>query len=278
MIVGTAGHIDHGKTSLVRLLTGIDTDRLPEEKKRGMTINLGFAHTELGGVGQVGIVDVPGHERFIRNMVAGASGIDVVLLVIAADDGVMPQTREHLDIISLLGITNGVVALTKIDLAAPDRIDAVSREIRALLKGTVLASAPLVPVSSKSGEGLEALRQALADGLAAVRTKSAAWPFWMPVDRVFVVSGFGIVATGTIESGRVVKDANLRILPGRQGSYRQHSAGSGSKSTIPPGGCFGKNHRTRTGYHLSGTVAGRSWKRESQSRILRGDEQRHRPL
>ena len=181
-----------------------------------MTINLGFAHTELGGVGQVGIVDVPGHERFIRNMVAGASGIDVVLLVIAADDGVMPQTREHLDIISLLGITNGVVALTKIDLAAPDRIDAVSREIRALLEGTVLASAPVVHVSSKSGEGLEALRQALADGLAAVRTKSAAWPFWMPVDRVFVVSGFGIVATGTIESGRVVKDANLRILPGRQ--------------------------------------------------------------
>ena len=216
MIVGTAGHIDHGKTSLVRLLTGIDTDRLPEEKKLGMTINLGFAHTELGGVGQVGIVDVPGHERFIRKMVAGASGIDVVLLVIAADDGVMPQTREHLDIISLLGITNGVVALTKIDLAAPDRIDAVSREIRALLEGTVLASAPVVPVSSKSGEGLEALRQALADGLAAVRTKSAAWPFWMPVDRVFVVSGFGIVATGTIESGRVVKDANLRILPGRQ--------------------------------------------------------------
>ena len=216
MIVGTAGHIDHGKTALVRLLTGIDTDRLTEEKKRGMTINLGFAHTELAGVGQVGIVDVPGHERFIRTMVAGATGIDLVLLVIAADDGVMPQTREHLDIISLLGITSGIVALTKIDLAAPDRIDTVNREIHALLEGTVLASAPVVPVSSKSGEGLEALRQTLTDGLAAVRTKSAEWPFWMPVDRVFVVSGFGIVATGTIVSGRVAKDATLRILPGRK--------------------------------------------------------------
>ena len=214
MIVGTAGHIDHGKTALVRQLTGIDTDRLPEEKQRGLTIELGFAHTELVDVGQIGIVDVPGHERFIRNMVAGASGIDVVLLVIAADDGVMPQTREHLDIISLLGITNGVVALTKIDLVAPDRIESVNREICALLEGTVLASAPVVPVSSKSGEGLEFLRQALADSLSAVRTKSATWPFWMPIDRVFVVSGFGIVATGTIESGRVVKDTNLRILPG----------------------------------------------------------------
>ena len=214
MIIGTAGHIDHGKTALVHLLTGIDTDRLPEEKQRGLTIELGFAHTELEGIGQVGIVDVPGHERFIRNMVAGASGIDVVLLVIAADDGVMPQTREHLDIISLLGITNGVIALNKIDLVAPARINAVSEEIRALLEDTVLASAPVVPVSSKSGEGLVALRQALADSLMALRTQSTAWPFWMPIDRVFVVSGFGIVATGTIESGRVVKDANLRILPG----------------------------------------------------------------
>jgi selenocysteine-specific elongation factor len=216
MIVGTAGHIDHGKTSLVRLLTGIDTDRLPEEKQRGMTIDLGFAHTELGGMGQVGIVDVPGHERFIRNMVAGATGIDLVLLVVAADDGVMPQTREHLDIISLLGITSGVVALTKIDLVTADRIDTVTEEIRALLEGTVLTSAPIVSVSSKSGEGLEALRQELANCLADVRFKSAAWPFWMPVDRVFVVSGFGVVATGTIESGQVAKDSNLRILPSRQ--------------------------------------------------------------
>ena len=155
MIVGTAGHIDHGKTSLVRLLTGIDTDRLPEEKQRGMTIDLGFAHTVLAGVGQIGIVDVPGHERFIRNMVAGATGIDLVLLVVAADDGVMPQTREHLDIIGLLGITSGIVALTKTDLVSAERIDAVMGEIRALLDGTTIASAPIVPRSEERRVGKE---------------------------------------------------------------------------------------------------------------------------
>ncbi|WP_372523677.1 selenocysteine-specific translation elongation factor [Sulfuricaulis sp.] len=216
MIVGTAGHIDHGKTSLVRLLTGIDTDRLPEEKQRGMTIDLGFAHTVLARVGQIGIVDVPGHERFIRNMVAGATGIDLVLLVVAADDGVMPQTREHLDIIGLLGITSGIVALTKTDLVSAERIDAVTGEIRALLDGTTIASAPIVPISSGTGEGLEALRQELDRCLALVRSRSAEWPFWMPVDRVFVVRGFGVVATGTIESGEIKTDAQLRLLPGTQ--------------------------------------------------------------
>lgn len=216
MIVGTAGHIDHGKTSLVRLLTGIDTDRLPEEKQRGMTIDLGFAHTVLAGVGQIGIVDVPGHERFVRNMVAGASGIDLVLLVIAADDGVMPQTREHLDIIGLLGIANGVVALTKIDLVAAERIDVVISEIRTFLDGTVLASAPIVPVSSESGEGLEALRQELVRCLMLVSSKSAEWPFWMAVDRVFIIRGFGVVATGTIASGQIRKDTQVRLLPGTQ--------------------------------------------------------------
>ena len=216
MIVGTAGHIDHGKTSLVRALTGIDTDRLPEEKQRGMTIDLGFAHAELAGVGQIGIVDVPGHERFVRNMVAGATGIDLVLLIVAADDGVMPQTREHLDIIGLLGITSGVVPLTKIDLVTTERIETVTRQIRALLDGTVLASASVVPVSSRTGEGLEALRRELARCLALVRSKSTAWPFWMAVDRVFVIRGFGVVATGTIESGQVEKDMHLRLLPGSQ--------------------------------------------------------------
>ena len=216
MIVGTAGHIDHGKTSLVRQLTGIDTDRLPEEKQRGMTIDLGFAHMELAGVGQVGIVDVPGHERFIRNMVAGATGIDLVLLVVAADDGVMPQTREHLDIIGLLGIASGVVALTKIDLVNAEKVASVSKEIRTLLGGTLLASAPVVPVSSETGQGLEALRRELARCLTVVRSKSEAWPFWMAVDRVFVVRGFGAVATGTIASGRVAKDGHLSLLPGGQ--------------------------------------------------------------
>ena len=216
MIIGTAGHIDHGKTSLVRRLTGIDTDRLPEEKQRGMSIDLGFAHMELPGVGQVGVVDVPGHERFIRNMVAGATGIDLVLLVIAADDGVMPQTREHLDIVGLLGISSGVVTLTKIDLVTAERVDAVANEIRALLEGTLLGSASVVPVSSETGEGFDALRQELARCLKNVRPKSEAWPFWMAVDRAFVARGFGAVATGTIASGRVARDHHLMLLPGGQ--------------------------------------------------------------
>lgn len=216
MIIGTAGHIDHGKTSLVRQLTGIDTDRLPEEKQRGMTIDLGFAHMQLPGVGQVGIVDVPGHERFIRNMVAGATGIDLVLFVVAADDGIMPQTREHLDIIGLLGIAAGVVALSKVDLVTADRLAAATREIRALLDGTLLKSAPVVPVSSETGEGLETLRRELARCLTVVKSKSQAWPFWMAVDRAFVARGFGAVATGTIASGRVAKDDHLRLLPSGQ--------------------------------------------------------------
>ena len=216
MIIGTAGHIDHGKTALVRRMTGIDTDRLPEEKKRGMTIDLGFAHLELDGVGKVGIVDVPGHERFISNMVAGASGIDLVLLVIAADDGVMPQTREHLDIVSLLGITNGVIAVTKIDLVPAPRVEQVTEDIRALLASTPLESAPVVPVSAETGEGVEALFRELAGGLGTVRAKSETGPFWMAVDRVFVAQGFGVVCTGTVTSGRVAKDAHLRLLPGGQ--------------------------------------------------------------
>ncbi len=214
MIIGTAGHIDHGKTSLVRRLTGIDTDRLPEEKRRGMTIELGFAHLDLGEVGDVGVVDVPGHERFVRNMVAGATGIDLVLLVVAADDGVMPQTREHVDIVDLLGITAGVVALTKIDLVGPERVAAVTAEIRSLLDGTPLAAAPVVPVSSETGQGLPELTEQLARSLKSARTKSTAWPFWMAVDRVFSVHGFGVVATGTIASGAVARDAQLRVLPG----------------------------------------------------------------
>ena len=216
MIVGTAGHIDHGKTALVRRMTGIDTDRLPEEKKRGMTIDLGFAHLELEGVGKVGIVDVPGHERFISNMVAGATGIDLVLLVIAADDGVMPQTREHLDIVSLLGITNGVVALSKIDLVPAARVKHATEDIRALLAGTPLASAPVVSVSAETGAGVETLLKELAGSLGMVRAKSETGPFWMALDRVFVAQGFGVVGTGTVASGRVAKDAQLRLLPGGQ--------------------------------------------------------------
>jgi len=214
MIVGTAGHIDHGKTSLVQRLTGIDTDRLPEEKRRGMTIELGFAHLDLPDIGRVGVVDVPGHERFIHNMVAGATGIDAVLLTVAADDGIMPQTLEHLDIVSLLGITRGVVALNKIDLVAPERVHAVGEEIQRLLAATPLAGAALVPVSARSGEGIEALRHALAEALRDVWARKAAGYFRLALDRVFVMPGFGTVVTGTIAAGEVRKNDRLRLLPG----------------------------------------------------------------
>src|SRR5271165_2438124 len=157
MIVGTAGHIDHGKTALVRALTGIDTDRLPEEKARGITIDLGFAYRPVGGIGTLGFVDVPGHERFVRNMVAGAAGVDFVLLVVAADDGPMPQTREHLDIVDLLGLERGIVALSKCDLVTGERIAEVSAQIRLLLARTSLAGAEIVPVSAVTGQGVAEL-------------------------------------------------------------------------------------------------------------------------
>jgi len=215
MIIGTAGHIDHGKTALIRRLTGIDTDRLPEEKRRGMTIDLGFAHLDLEGVGRVGIVDVPGHDRFVHNMVAGASGFDLVLLVVAADDGVMPQTREHLDIVSLLGVESCVVALNKIDLVSAPRVQAVTEEIRALADTTpCLREVPIVPVSAHTGEGLDELRRALAEKLKKLPPRDAGGYFRMAIDRAFTRPGFGPVVTGTIASGRVHKDDSLRLLPG----------------------------------------------------------------
>ncbi len=216
MIIGTAGHIDHGKTALVQRLTGIDTDRLPEEKRRGMTIDLGFAHLELPGIGQVGIVDVPGHERFVRNMVAGATGIDLVLLVVAADDGVMPQTLEHLDIVLLLGIPRGVVALNKTDLVDAARVRAVTGDIRALLSGTPLVDAPIVPVSAHTGTGLEELRNALTGALQGAQEHMTTGFFRLPIDRVFTMPGHGTVVTGTATSGAVHKDERLRVLPGGQ--------------------------------------------------------------
>lgn len=213
MIVGTAGHIDHGKTALVRALTGIDTDRLPEEKRRGMTIDLGFAAMQLPGIGQVGVVDVPGHERFVRNMVAGATGIDAVLLAVAADDGLMPQTVEHVDIVSLLGVTRGVVALTKCDLVDEMLVEVARDEVRALLEGTVLAAAPIIAVSARTGAGLETLRNALARTLAQVREAKSEGYFRMPIDRVFSMPGFGVVVTGTIASGALAVDDQVRLLP-----------------------------------------------------------------
>ena len=214
LILGTAGHIDHGKTSLVKALTGIDTDRLKEEKERGITIELGFAHLELPEAGvRFGIVDVPGHERFVRSMVAGVGGMDLVMLVIAADEGIMPQTREHLEICQLLGVKQGLVALTKIDMVDPDWLGLVSEEVRDYLAGSFLGDAPVVPVSSRTGAGLEELKSALAGLAAAVEEKKAEGPFRLPVDRVFTVTGFGTVVTGTLVAGEIAVGDEAEILP-----------------------------------------------------------------
>jgi len=214
VILGTAGHIDHGKTALVRALTGIDTDRLPEEKRRGITIELGFAPLELEGVGTVGVVDVPGHEGFVRTMLAGAAGVDLALLVVAADEGVMPQTREHLAILGALGIRGGVVALTKSDLVDDEMRALAMDDVAGLLAGSALALAPVIAVSARTGEGLDALRRALAAAAAAVPARNADDLFRMPVDRVFTVKGTGTVVTGTAWSGSVRRDDVLRAFPG----------------------------------------------------------------
>jgi len=217
LILGTAGHIDHGKTSLVKALTGIDTDRLKEEKARGITIELGFAHLELPGGVHFGIVDVPGHERFVRTMVAGVGGMDLVLLVIACDEGIMPQTREHLEICGLLGVKRGIVVLTKKDLVDLDWLDLVTEEVRDYLAGSFLAGAPLVALSARSGEGSAELKAELArlsDGIEQKRTDA---PFRLPVDRVFTVTGFGTVVTGTLLSGGISVGDEVEVLPGGKG-------------------------------------------------------------
>jgi selenocysteine-specific elongation factor len=202
LILGTAGHIDHGKTALVRALTGTDCDRLPEERARGITIDIGFAELDLGAA-RLGVVDVPGHERFVRNMLAGATGIDLALLVVAADDSVMPQTREHLDILHLLGVRHGVVAVTKADLVDDTTRAVAELEVRELLRGTTLEAAPVVPVSAHTGEGLDALRAALA-AAAGAAADGPDGPFRLPIDRVFVAQGHGTVVTGSALSGRLV--------------------------------------------------------------------------
>jgi selenocysteine-specific elongation factor len=213
-IIGTAGHIDHGKTALIRALTGQDTDRLKEEKERGISIDLGFAYMDLANGERVGIVDVPGHERFIRNMLAGAHGIDLVLLVVAADDGVMPQTEEHLDILHLLGATHGVVALTKADLVDAARLAAVQEEVEILLAGTTLEESPVIPVSSVTGMGLGALRDAIEERLAGYQRTAPQGYFRLPVDRAFVMRGHGTVVTGTAIAGAVHPGDIVRVLPG----------------------------------------------------------------
>ncbi len=216
LILGTAGHIDHGKTALVKALTGTDTDRLPEEKRRGITIELGFAELPLGEY-RLGIVDVPGHERFVRNMLAGATGTDLALLVVAADESVKPQTREHLEILRLLELETGVIALTKCDLAEPDWIELVEQEVRELVADTFLAGAPLVRTSATTGLGLDQLRAALAAAakVAAERVRRRPMgPFRMAVDHAFSVAGHGTVVTGSVVSGRVQVGDELVVQPG----------------------------------------------------------------
>jgi selenocysteine-specific elongation factor len=213
MIVGTAGHIDHGKTSLVKALTGVDADRLPEEKARGITLDLGYAYTPLPGGGILGFVDVPGHERLIHNMLAGATGIDYALLVVAADDGPMPQTREHLQILELLGLLRGAIALTKIDMVAPERAEAARQEVHALLAGTGLREAPIFALSSVSGQGVAELRAHLDSEARALPSRGAHGHFRLAVDRCFTLKGAGTIVTGTVYAGRVRVGDELVLSP-----------------------------------------------------------------
>jgi len=202
IILGTAGHIDHGKTTLVKALTGIDCDRLPEEKARGITIDLGFANLELDGY-KIGIVDVPGHERFVKNMLAGATGFDLAMLIIAADDSAMPQTLEHLEILGLLKIPQGVIVITKCDLVDQETLDLVDLEARELVKGSFLENAPIVQTVASKGMGIDALKNALKQQCDKITAKSGTGQFRMPIDRSFVVQGHGAVVTGTVYSGEV---------------------------------------------------------------------------
>jgi selenocysteine-specific elongation factor len=214
VIVGTAGHIDHGKTALVRALTGIDTDRLKEEKERGISIDLGFAHLELAQDLRLGLVDVPGHERFIKNMLAGAGGIDLVLFVIAAEESIKPQTREHFDICRLLNIPKGIVVLTKADLVDADILELVRLEVDEFVRGSFLENAPVVAVSSTTGQGIAELRAELEKLAAAAAAKDASRYFRLPIDRSFSMRGFGAVITGTLISGSVRSEQEVEVLPG----------------------------------------------------------------
>ncbi len=216
VIVGTSGHIDHGKTALVRALTGTDTDRWEEEKRRGITIDLGFASLEIEPGRILGFVDVPGHERFVKNMLAGVGGIDVVLLVIAADESVMPQTREHFEICRLLGIRQGIVALTKSDLVDAEILELVQLEVEEFVAGSFLEQAPVIAVSSVTGQGLPELRRALAAAARAVQPRPSDGAVRLPVDRVFTMKGFGTVVTGTLTNGSLRADDQVEILPGGQ--------------------------------------------------------------
>ena len=236
-VVGTAGHVDHGKSTLVHALTGIDPDRLREEKEREMTIDLGFAWLTLPGGGAVGVVDVPGHRDFIENMLAGVGGIDAALLVVAADEGPKPQTLEHLAILDLLAVDKGVVALAKVDLSESDEWTAlVAEEVSSLLAGTGLEGAPIVPVSARTGRGLEDLLAALETVLSKVESRPDKGRPRLPVDRVFSISGFGTVVTGTLIDGCFSKGQEVEIVPrGLKGRIRGIQTHKETLDTASPG-------------------------------------------
>src|SRR5215467_1703278 len=212
IIVGTAGHIDHGKTALVRALTGIDADRLKEEKQRGITIDIGFADLTLGDL-RFGFVDVPGHERFVKNMLAGAHGLDLVMLVIAADESIMPQTREHFDICRLLNVKSGLIALTKSDMVDEELLELARAEVEDFVRDSFLDGAPIVPVSSRTGAGIEELKQELLKLAERTQPKAVSAVMRLPVDRAFSIKGFGTVVTGTLIAGQLKLGDEVEVLP-----------------------------------------------------------------
>ncbi|MCL2840040.1 MAG: selenocysteine-specific translation elongation factor [Defluviitaleaceae bacterium] len=245
ILIGTAGHVDHGKTALIRALTGIETDRLKEEKKRGITIDLGFAHMELPTGERASIVDVPGHEKFVKNMLAGAGGIDLVLLVIAADDGVMPQTREHLGILQLLNAKDGIIVLTKCDLVDEDWLTLIQEDVKATVADTFLANASLINVSSHTGLGIDTLKKIIAEKVDTATSKNIATPFRIPVDRVFSAEGFGTVVTGTLIEGALNQGDLVEVYPsGKQTRVRTLQVHGGQVDTAYAG--------QRTAVNLSG--------------------------
>lgn len=236
LIVGTAGHIDHGKSALVKALTDIDPDRLKEEKERGLTIDLGFAYFDLADGTRVAFVDVPGHERFVKNMLAGAAGMDIVILVVDATESVMPQTREHLDIMKLLGVSRGIVAITKIDLADEEMTEVVEEEIKDLVENSFLEDAPVVRVSSKTGKNLDEIKSLIASAVEEQRQKSEDGLFRFPIDRVFTMKGFGTVVTGTVFSGTLAEDEAVLVLPsGLQSRARQLQSHNTKQDVISAG-------------------------------------------
>lgn len=277
MIVATAGHVDHGKTSLVRALTGIDTDRLPEEKKRGLTIDLGFAYLPLADAATIGFVDVPGHERFIHNMLSGVAGIDFALLVVAADDGPMPQTREHLAILDLLGVPQGAVALTKMDRVGAARVDEVKALLAALLAPTALAGAPVLPLSVVSGAGVDALRAHLESVARTLRPRTLEGNFRMAIDRAFTIAGAGLVVTGTVVSGEIGVGDPVRVLRAGQSArvrsiHAQNSAApkgfSGQRCALNLAGLDAKALVERGDWIVAGDVSPAVRKFDARLRVL----------